>query len=119
MVNLEHGRRKSLRVHELLALLYVLDAPQPLGVIVPDAELGYPVVPMVTYPAEDVRAWLSGEGKSLRQKHAEEAPAAAMESAAQLYEQQGQAEMAAAVRKLAGLLHGDAKAESDDHGHGI
>ena len=38
IVNLEHGRRKSLRVHELLALLFVLDVEQPLDMLVPGDE---------------------------------------------------------------------------------
>lgn len=111
IVNLEHGRRKSLRVHELLALLFVLDAPQPLEVIVPGEEL-YPVVPGLLHDASDVRAWLRGEGIPLRQKMAAGTiPPEAMESVARLYEQLGRPEMAADVRRTAALL-----AKGDDDG---
>jgi transcriptional regulator with XRE-family HTH domain len=120
VVNLEHGRRKSLRVHELLALLFVLDVPKPLEVIVPGDE-SFPVVPGLVAPAEDVRAWLRGEGRPLRQLLGENEQSAVMDSAAQLFEQQGRPDLAAEMRRLAGLLTTpeDGGAEShDDHGTG-
>jgi len=104
IVNLEHGRRKSLRVHELLALLFVLDAPQPLEVIVAGDE-PYPVVPGLLHDPAEIRAWLRGEGKPLRHKISEgTAPRAVMESAAELFEQQGNPQMAAQMRRMAALL---------------
>jgi transcriptional regulator with XRE-family HTH domain len=63
VVNLEHGRRKSLRVHELLALLAVLDAEKPLEALVPGGE-AFPVLPGLLAPPGDVRAWLRGESAS-------------------------------------------------------
>ena len=103
VVNLEHGRRKSLRVHELLALLFVLDAPQPLEVIVPGDER-FPVVPSMQADPADIRAWLRGEGPPLRQKLAGAADPSVMESAAQLFEQQGRVDLAAQMRGMAALL---------------
>lgn len=112
VVNLEHGRRKSLRVHEFLALVFVLDAARPLDVLVPGDEL-YPVVPGVLINAEDVRVWLRGEGRPLRQTVAEGAlPQSVLESVAQLLDQQGQPDRAASMRKMAALL--DIPAEDDD-----
>jgi hypothetical protein len=105
VVNLEHGRRKSLRVHELLALMFVLDADRPLDVMVPGGEQLFPVVPGMLLDAEDVRAWLRGDGRPLRHVAAEGAPPQSMlESAAQLFEQQGQPDKAASMRRMATLL---------------
>lgn len=107
IVNLEHGRRKSLRVHELLALLFVLDAAKPLDVIVPGDEL-FPVVPGVLADPAAVRAWLRGEGGPLRQALGAGVggmtTSSVMESAAQLFEQQGRPDMAAQVRRVGELL---------------
>ena len=104
VVNLEHGRRKSLRVHELLALLFVLDAPQPLEVIIPGDEV-FPVVPGVLADPADIRAWLRGEGQPLRHRLGQEGAASSvMEAAAQLFEQQGRPDLAAQMRRTAALL---------------
>lgn len=67
IVNLEHGRRRSLRVHEWLALAYVLEA-EPLDLLVP-ATSRYPVTPdtMVTRPI--AKAWVKGEIGPLRTTH--------------------------------------------------
>lgn len=104
VVNLEHGRRKSLRVHELLALLFVLDAEKPLEVIVPDHGLGFPVLPDVLTDPGKVRAWLRGEGRPLRHTIAEGDAPGLLESAAQLFEQQGKTDQAASMRRLASVL---------------
>jgi transcriptional regulator with XRE-family HTH domain len=75
VVNLEHGRRKSLRVHELLALAWVLDADSPADLLVPEdpADPMYPVTPSTLLFRVAVRAWFRGETGPLRewldQKH--------------------------------------------------
>jgi transcriptional regulator with XRE-family HTH domain len=67
VVNLEQGRRKSLRVHELLALAYVLDAETPLDLLVPYVGALFPVTPDVEAGTVDVERWFSGETGPLRQ----------------------------------------------------
>jgi len=69
VVNLEHGRRKSLRVHELLALAWVLDADSPLDLLVPDTRKNplYPVTPSTLLDKAAVRAWWKGETGPLRE----------------------------------------------------
>lgn len=64
VVNLELGRRKSLRVHEWLALAYVLDA-EPLHLLMP-ATNRYPVTPDTTVTSVIAKAWVKGEIGSLR-----------------------------------------------------
>lgn len=59
VTNLELGRRKSLRVHELLALAYVLDA-KPLDLLVPPTDR-YPVTPKMTAASPIVTSWIKGE----------------------------------------------------------
>lgn len=104
VVNLEHGRRKSLRVHELLALLFVLDVDRPLEVIVPGEDL-FPVVPAATANPDNVRAWLRGDAKPLRLWLAEDLDGrSTIERAAGIFEEQGKGELAAQLRKLAVLL---------------
>jgi transcriptional regulator with XRE-family HTH domain len=104
VVNLEHGRRKSLRVHELLALMFVLDVQNPLDVLVPGDE-HYPVTPGLLVDPKDVRAWLRGDTGPLRDLVAKGGESAAlMESVAQLFEQQGNPGAAADMRRLAALL---------------
>lgn len=67
VTNLEHGKRKSLRVHEVIALAYVLDAETPLDLLVPvENPAGYPVTPNLAVIAESVRAWFLGETGPLR-----------------------------------------------------
>jgi hypothetical protein len=68
VVNLEHGRRKSLRVHELLALAWVLDANSPVDLLVPAGrdDLAFFVVPDVQMAPAVVRAWCQGETGPLR-----------------------------------------------------
>lgn len=69
VVNLEHGRRKSLRVHELLALAWVLEVGNPMDLLVPEADDGdlmYPVVPNTLVFRAAVRAWFAGETGPLR-----------------------------------------------------
>ena len=63
VVNLEHGRRKSLRVHELMALAWVLDADSPLDLLAPPPPdvIFYPVTPVMYERVEAVRAWWTGE----------------------------------------------------------
>jgi transcriptional regulator with XRE-family HTH domain len=69
VVNLEHGRRKSLRVHELLALAWVLDADSPVDLMVPDdpKDQVYPVTPSTLLARAAVRAWCQGETGPLRE----------------------------------------------------
>jgi len=67
VVNLEHGRRKSLRVHELLALAYVLDAETPLDLLVPYVFALFPVTPDIQAGTVDVRRWFCRETGPLRQ----------------------------------------------------
>jgi transcriptional regulator with XRE-family HTH domain len=68
VVNLEHGRRKSLRVHELLALAYVLDAESPADLLVGDLfQRPYPVTPNIMLTADVVRGWCQGETGPLRE----------------------------------------------------
>lgn len=104
VVNLESGRRKQIAMHEVLALMFVLDAPRPLEVMVPGDEV-FPVVPGLLVDPEKIRAWLRGEGGPLRHVLAEGAPPqGVMESAAELFEQQGRPDMAAEMRRMASLL---------------
>jgi transcriptional regulator with XRE-family HTH domain len=69
VVNLEHGRRKSLRVHELLALAFVLDAETPQELIVPRPGPGgaFPVTPNLQLSDDAVRGWFLGQTGPLRQ----------------------------------------------------
>jgi hypothetical protein len=67
VVNLEGGRRKSLRVHEAIALAYVLDADRPLDVLVPFVTALFPVAPDVEIATGWVRDWFDGETGPLRQ----------------------------------------------------
>lgn len=68
VVNLEHGRRKSLRVHELLTAAYVLDMEQPLDLLVPPESIAdsithgplYPLTPLIAADPEAVRMWIAG-----------------------------------------------------------
>jgi transcriptional regulator with XRE-family HTH domain len=67
--NLEYGKRKSLRVHELLALAWVLEVNSPLDLLVPESEDGdqmYPVTPSILVFRQAVRGWLLGETGPLR-----------------------------------------------------
>jgi hypothetical protein len=66
--NLEYGRRKSLRVHELVALVYVLDVPSLLDLLVPDDQQDplYPVTPSIPVVRNIARAWVLGETGPLR-----------------------------------------------------
>jgi transcriptional regulator with XRE-family HTH domain len=66
VVNLEHGRRKSLRVHELLTLAWVLDASSPVDLLVP-GDGPYPVTPSTLLASAAVRAWCQGETGPLRE----------------------------------------------------
>jgi transcriptional regulator with XRE-family HTH domain len=59
VANLELGRRKSLRVHELLTLAYVLDVP-PIELLVPPGNR-YPATPRITVTSAIARAWIKGE----------------------------------------------------------
>jgi hypothetical protein len=70
--NLEHSRRKSLRVHEWLALSWVLGVQSPLDLLVPDDPAGpmYPVTPRTAQPRESVLAWCRGETAPPRQGNA-------------------------------------------------
>ena len=69
VANLESGRRKSLRVHELLALAWVLDAENPLELMVPEMPKlpMYPVTPGTLLERAAVRAWFRGETGPLRE----------------------------------------------------
>lgn len=60
VVNLEHGRRTSLRVHELLALAYVLSFDSPVDLLVPNTGYlyEYPVTPETDVSWSEVRAWI-------------------------------------------------------------
>ncbi len=104
IVNLEHGRRRSLRVHEFLALAFVLAAEQPLALLVP-GDVPFPVVPGLTAPPADVRGWLSGERPPLRETFTldDETPPV-MEAAAQLLAEHGRHDDAALLRRVAALL---------------
>jgi hypothetical protein len=66
-VNLEHGRRRSLRVHELMALAWVLEVDNPLELLVPADEVFYPVAPLQYVRSEAARAWWMGETGPLRE----------------------------------------------------
>jgi transcriptional regulator with XRE-family HTH domain len=68
VVNLEHGRRKSLRVHELLALAWVLDAASPVDLLVPEDARYYPVTPKRREYRQTVLAWFAGKTGPLRQR---------------------------------------------------
>jgi len=67
VVNLEHGRRRSLRVHELMALAWVLDVDSPLDLLAPPDVIFYPVTPGGNVRVEAVRAWWLGETGPLRE----------------------------------------------------
>lgn len=60
VANLENGRRKSLRVHELFTLAYVLDVDTPLDLLFPpadEARTRYPVTPDLEVHQNIVRMW--------------------------------------------------------------
>jgi len=99
VANLELGRRKSLRVHELLALLFVLDVDKPLEVLVPEGEV-FPLLPKVSLDPMRVRAWLRGEGGPLRVAGRN----LIMEKIAQQFEERGDLDLAAETRRLGILL---------------
>lgn len=68
VVNLENGRRKTLAVHEVLALACVLNV-NPLALLAPGegAEAPrIPVLPNVLLSALIARYWLEGKGPPLR-----------------------------------------------------
>jgi hypothetical protein len=69
VANLEGGRRKSLRVHEVIALAWVLDVDSPLDLIVPELrkDPAYPVTPGTLLNRAAVRAWFRGETGPLRE----------------------------------------------------
>lgn len=70
VVNLENGRRKSLAVHELLTLAWVLEVPTPLDLLVPAGHgllaTTFPVTPGVRLHPDVVRAWFKGDTGPLR-----------------------------------------------------
>jgi transcriptional regulator with XRE-family HTH domain len=104
-VNLERDRKRSLGVHELLALAFVFDVSSPADLIAPGDEL-LPVAGMLLDPG-DVRAWCRGETGPLRPWIAARGgpPEGLMESVAQLYEQaHDDPEAVARLRSLARLL---------------
>jgi transcriptional regulator with XRE-family HTH domain len=57
VANLENGRRKTLRVHELMTLAYVLDVDSPLDLLVPMVSATYPLTPDIQWPTQMVREW--------------------------------------------------------------
>lgn len=59
--NLEYGRRKSLRVHELMCLAFVLDMDSPLDLLVPGTRRPYPVTPHIMVTAQLVQEWCQYE----------------------------------------------------------
>jgi hypothetical protein len=65
VVNLERGRKKSLGVHELLALAWVLDANTPLDLLAPN---GAPVrvTPGIELLPVVIRAWFRGSTGPLK-----------------------------------------------------
>jgi transcriptional regulator with XRE-family HTH domain len=92
VVNLEHGRRKSLRVHEMLALAYVLDAETPADLLVPRFGAIFPVTPDIEAGTVDVQRWFDRETGPLR-LYLEASP-----------EERGQAEHDRAVRNWRNAL---------------
>jgi transcriptional regulator with XRE-family HTH domain len=68
--NLETGRRKNIAVHELLALAWVLDIPNPVDLLVPHGQrleaTTFPVTPGILVNPDAVRAWFRGETGPLR-----------------------------------------------------
>jgi hypothetical protein len=69
VVNLENGRRKSIAVHEVTTLAYVLGAETPLELLAP----GLPsdslaVTPKVRIAPPVAKAWFRGEIGSLRDR---------------------------------------------------
>ena len=105
VVNLEHGRRKSLRVHELIALAYILDT-SPLDLLV--SSIGtYPVLPGLAADPEAVRAWFRGDAARPIRINAGQASPEVAEAAARLFDEQGKPDMAASMRELASLLGGE------------
>ncbi len=69
VANLESGRRRSLKVHELLTLAWVLDTENPLDLMVPEIPKlpVYPVTPSTLLSRAAVRAWFRGETGPLRE----------------------------------------------------
>ena len=108
IANLENGRRKSLRVHELLTLMYVLEVKKPLDLLIPGPG-GFPVIPGLRLGPGLIRAWLRGEIAPLRQTvdNTVIGKATAMLQIAELFEEAGQTEQAADTRRLAALIPGD------------
>jgi hypothetical protein len=67
VVNLENGRRKTLAVHEVTALAYVLEAESPLELLVPASLGAVPIAPEAHLDAFLVRQWFLGRIGTLRQ----------------------------------------------------
>lgn len=99
VVNLEHGRRRSLRVHEWLALAYVLDA-EPLDLLMP-ATNRYPVTPNTAVTRPIAKAWVKGETGPLRTTHED-----AVAKLREILEDQGMPKdhVSAAIEFLAPML---------------
>lgn len=66
VVNLERGRRKSLRVHEVITAAYVLGVRSPLELLVPARAPFYPVTPRTEVATGDVLSWFRGGTGPLR-----------------------------------------------------
>lgn len=80
VVNLESGRRAQIAVHELLALAWVLDVPNPLDLLAPADDTYTWVLPARREYTAVVRAWFAGEDRSAaRVKAAAEEMAASAE----------------------------------------
>jgi len=60
VVNLENGRRKTLAVHEVLALAYVLDIAPAILMSGLDDHAIVPVTPNLTVSAPEARSWIQG-----------------------------------------------------------
>lgn len=68
VVNLENGRRKTIAVHEAVALAYVLELESPLNLLVPGRQHEtLPVTPTTLLDSGAIRAWLAGKTGPLRQ----------------------------------------------------
>ena len=65
---------------------------------------------------EQVRAWLRGEAGPIRRTLSKSASPVALDSVAELFDQQGRPDMAAEVRRMAALLTVPAAESHDDHG---
>lgn len=109
VVNLENGRRPSLRVHEVMALAWILDAESPLDILAPapfpSASGLFPVTPEVQRSVGIIRAWFRSETGPLRRQPEEADKLAQTQASLQQLVKKGQLSQ----EEVDGILSGMAR----------